>query len=139
MANEKIRVGIIGLGFWANYGHIPILEALNDDFEILAVSSRKRETAEVCAKQFNIPNAFGSDQELISHPDIDLVVILAPGPDHYRLVKAAISAGKDVYCEWPLTTKTSDSEELLSLAEAKGVRHIVGLQRRLGPSARYVR
>jgi predicted dehydrogenase len=36
-------------------------------------------------------------------------------------------------------TSTADSEELLSLAEAKGVRHIVGLQRRMGPSARYTR
>jgi len=54
-----------------------------------------------------------------------------------RIAKAAIAAGKDVYSEWPLTTKTSDSEELLALAEVQGVRHIVGLQRRLGPSARY--
>ena len=44
-----------------------------------------------------------------------------------------------MYCEWPLTTRTADSEELLSLAEAKDVRHIVGLQRRMGPSARYTR
>jgi len=53
--------------------------------------------------------------------------------------KAAIAAGKDICSEWPLTTKTSDSEELLALAEANGVRHIVGLQRRHGPSARYTR
>lgn len=66
-------------------------------------------------------------------------MILTPAPEHARLVKAAIAAGKDVYCEWPLTTKTPDSEELLSLAEAKGVRHIVGLQRPLGPGVRYMR
>jgi predicted dehydrogenase len=66
-------------------------------------------------------------------------VVLAPAPEHAPLAKAAIAAGKDIYSEWPLTTKTSDSEELLSLAEAKEVRHIVGLQRRLGPSARYTR
>ena len=87
----------------------------------------------------NILHAFGDEQALITHPDVDLVVILAPAPEHARLVKAAIAAGKDVYSEWPLSTKTSDSEELLALAEAKGVRHIVGLQRRLGPSARYTR
>jgi predicted dehydrogenase len=50
-----------------------------------------------------------------------------------------IAAGKDVYSEWPLTTTTAESQELLSLAEAKSVRHIVGLQRRMGPSARYTR
>jgi predicted dehydrogenase len=136
---EKIRVGIIGLGFWASYGHLPALQALAVDFEIVAVASRKKETAEAYAAQFNILHAFGSEQELISHPDVDLVVILAPGPEHYPLAKAAIAASKDVYSEWPLTTKTSDSEELLSLAEAKGVRHIVGLQRRFGSSACYTR
>ncbi|MFK0025807.1 Gfo/Idh/MocA family oxidoreductase [Streptomyces sp. NPDC090798] len=63
-------------------------------------------------------------------PDVDLVAVLTPMPERVPLVKAAIEAGKDVYSEWPLTTRTSDSEELLSLAEAKGVRHVLGLQRK---------
>src|SRR6266568_6525482 len=138
MRDEKIRVGIIGAGGWAKYGHIPALQSL-EEFEIVAVSSRKKDLAEEYAATFNILHAFGDEQALITHPDVDLVVILAPGPEHARLVRAAIAAGKDVYSEWPLSTKTSDSEELLSLAEAKGVRHIVGLQRRHGPSARYTR
>jgi predicted dehydrogenase len=138
MKDEKIRVGIIGAGGWAKYGHIPALQSLKE-FEIVAVASRRKELAEEYAAKFNILHAFGDEQSLITHPDVDLVVILAPAPEHARLAKAAIAAGKDVYSEWPLTTKTSDSEELLALAEAKGVRHIVGLQRRLGPSARYTR
>jgi predicted dehydrogenase len=138
MSNEKIRVGIIGAGGWAKYGHIPALQYL-EDFEIVAVASRRKETVEEYAAKFNLRHAFADEQSLITHPDVDLVVILAPAPEHARLSKAAIAAGKDVYSEWPLTTKTSDSEELLALAEAKGVRHIVGLQRRLGPSARYTR
>jgi predicted dehydrogenase len=126
------------VGGWAKYGHIPALQSL-EEFEIVAVASRRKETAEEYATKFNISHAFGDEQSLITHPDVDLVVILVPAPEHARLVKAAIAAGKDIYSEWPLTTKTSDSEELLALAEAKGVRHIVGLQRRLGPSARYTR
>ena len=70
---------------------------------------------------------------------MDLISIVAPAPEHARLVKAVIAAGKDMYCEWPLLTSTAESEELLALAEAKGVRHMVGLQRRMGPSARYTR
>ena len=139
MEREKIKVGIIGLGGWAKYGHIPALKALKEDFEIVAVSSRKKEAAEAYAAEFNIRHAFDNEQALANHPDVDLVVILAPAPEHARLVKIAISAGKDVYSEWPLTTNTSDSEELLALAEEKGVRHILGLQRRSGPSARYMR
>jgi predicted dehydrogenase len=138
MGNQKIRVGIIGVGGWARYGHIPALRTL-EEFEVVAVSSRKQETAEKTAAEFNIPHAFGNEQALIDHPEVDLVAVVAPAPEHERLVKATITAGKDVYSEWPLTTSTADSEQLLSLAEAKSVRHIVGLQRRMGPSARYTR
>lgn len=136
MKAAKIRVGIIGAGGWAKYGHIPALQTL-EQFEVVAVSSRKQETADETAAQFNIRHAFGDELALIDHPDEDLVAVVAPAPEHAPLAKAAIAAGKDVYSEWPLTTSTAESEELLSLAEAKGVRHIVGLQRRMGPSARY--
>ncbi len=138
MNSGKIRVGIIGAGGWAKYGHIPALKTLAE-FEIVAVATRKMETAEETAKQFQIKHAFGDAHLLIHHPDVDLVAVVAPAPEHAHLVKQAIMAGKNVYCEWPLTTSTAESEELLSLAEAKGVRHIVGLQRRMGPSARYTR
>ena len=138
MSNETIGVGIIGLGGWAKYAHIPTLQSL-PEFEIVAVSSRKKETAEEYAATFSIRHAFGDEQALITHPDVDLVVILAPGPEHGRLARAAIAAGKDVYCEWPLSTNTAESEGLLALAEARGVRHVVGLQRRFAPSARYTR
>lgn len=138
MSSEKIRVGIIGAGGWGKYGHIPALQSL-EEFEIVAVASRNKELAQKNAAKFNIRHAFGDEQALINHADVDLVAVLAPAPEHARLGKAVIAAGKDVYIEWPLTTNTSDSEELLALAEAKGIRHIVGLQRRFGPSARYTR
>jgi predicted dehydrogenase len=123
----KIRVGIIGAGGWAKYGHIPALRALKEDFEILAVASRKKEQAEEYKAKFNLLHAFDDAQALIECADVDLVVVVAPAPEHARLVRAAITAGKDVYSEWPLTTTTAESEELLAMAEAKGVRHIVGL------------
>jgi predicted dehydrogenase len=70
---------------------------------------------------------------------VDLVVIPTPAPEHAYLIRAAIAAGKDVYSEWPLTTNTKESEELLRLAEDQGVRHVVGRQRRFAPSASYAR
>jgi len=93
MRDEKIRVGIIGAGGWAKYGHIPALQSL-EEFEIVAVSSRKKELAEEYAAKFNILHAFGDEQALITHPDVDLVVILAPGHEHARLVRAAMRQAK---------------------------------------------
>jgi predicted dehydrogenase len=134
----KIRAGIVGIGNWGRYGHIPVLQLL-PDFQIVAVSSRRQEYAAEIAKNFGVPHAFTNAQELIIHPEVDLVIVLPPAPQHGALVRDAIAAGKDVYCEWPLTTNREDTEDLLARAEGAGVRHIVGLQRRLGPSARYVR
>jgi predicted dehydrogenase len=134
----KIRTGLIGVGNWARYGHIPALQSLQD-FEITAVSSRQLSKAQEVAELFSIPHALDDARQLVEHPDVDLVVVLPPAPEHAALGRMAIEAGKDVYCEWPLTTNTSDSENLLSRAEAAGVRHVVGLQRRLGASAQYVR
>ncbi|MFC8260722.1 Gfo/Idh/MocA family protein [Streptomyces sp. NPDC057291] len=138
MSKQAIRVGLIGAGGWASYGHIPALRTL-PEFEVTAVSARRKESAQKAAETFGIPRAYDDPYKLIDDPEVDLVAVVTPSPEHAPLVRAAIEAGKDVYSEWPLTTRTSDSEELLALAEAKGVRHIVGLQRRLGPAARYAR
>jgi predicted dehydrogenase len=137
MGSEKIRVGIIGAGGWAQYGHIPVLKSLTE-FEITALASRDLKTAQDLASSFQIRHAFDDEASLLTHPEVDLVAVLAPGPEHYRLTKAAIAAGKDVYCEWPLSTRTDLSEELMALANENHVRHVVGLQRRFGPSARYL-
>jgi predicted dehydrogenase len=135
---DKIRVGVVGVGNWGRYGHVPVLQLL-PNFEIVAFASRRKEYAESIARQFDIPYTFTDANELICHPDVDLVVVLPPAPQHATFVRAAITAGKDIYCEWPLTTNIADTEDLLTRAEAAGVRHIVGLQRRMGPSARFAR
>jgi predicted dehydrogenase len=135
---RTIRVGIIGAGWWAQTGHLPILNFL-DRFEVVAVSSRRMAQAEELAATFNIAHAFDDAHQLIDHPDVDLVVVTTPPHERPDLVKRAIAAGKDVCAEWPLTTTTVESEELLSLAEEKGVRHIVAMQRRFSPTVRYLR
>jgi predicted dehydrogenase len=139
-SNSKttVRVGLVGVGNWARYGHIPALQLL-PEYEIVAVSSRQRSTADEIAKTFDIAHAFDDAAQLVTHPEVDLVVTLPPAPQHAAVVRAAIEAGKDVYCEWPLTTSTHDSEALLKMAEAAHVRHVVGLQRRLGSSALFLR
>jgi predicted dehydrogenase len=99
MTDDRIRVGILGAGGWAKYGHIPALRSL-DNFEIVAVSSRQMATAEDLAAQFAIEHAFDDYQALIVHPDVDLVVVPAPAPEHARPRQSGIAGGKDVYSEY---------------------------------------
>jgi predicted dehydrogenase len=135
---KTIGVGLVGVGSWARYGHIPALRLL-PEYEVVAVSSRSAERAAQIAAEYAIPHHFGDTLDLVTHREVDLVVVLPPPPEHAAVVKAACDAGKDVFCEWPLTTGTSDSEALLALVEATGIRHVVGLQRTVGASSRYLR
>ncbi len=134
---SSIRVGLIGVGNWAIRGHLPILQLL-PDYHIVAVQSRRREAAENAARLFGIPYVLDTAEEVANHPEVDLVLVLTTAPQHEAGIRAALAAGKHVYSEWPLTTHTATSAELMRLAETKGLRHAVGLQRRLAPSTRFV-
>ena len=137
-SNSKIRVGIVGVGNWAEYGHLPALKLLHE-YEISAVFSRDAAKATALGKKHNIPHVVDSLEALVTHPEVDLVLVLNPAPSHEAAVRAAIAAGKDVYSEWPLTPSTASSRSLVAAANQAGVRHLVGLQRRLGSDYRYVR
>ncbi|MGF6723198.1 putative dehydrogenase [Paraburkholderia sp. GAS41] len=134
----KIRVGVVGLGHWSEYGHLPSLKLL-PEYELTAVYSRNADKAASLVARHGFKYAASSLQELVSHPEVDLVLVLTPAFQHEEGIRAAILAGKDVYCEWPLTPSTALSRELLELADTAGVRTLVGLQRRLNPGYRYVR
>jgi predicted dehydrogenase len=131
-------VGVIGLGHWSEYGHLPALKVM-PEYELAAVYSRSPEKAASLVARHGFKCAASSLQELVSHSEVDLVLVLTPAFQHEEGIRAGIEAGKDVYCEWPLTPSTTLSKELLALADKAGVRTIVGLQRRLNPGYRYVR
>jgi predicted dehydrogenase len=141
MAATKIRVGIIGANVhygWGSSAHIPALKGLQD-FEITAVCTSQQETADETARQFNIPFAFHDPAKLVQHPNVDLVSICVRVPFHHQLGMAALEAGKHLFCEWPLAATTEQAQQMLDLAERKGVRHMVGLQARGAPALNRVR
>jgi predicted dehydrogenase len=133
----KIRVGVIGLGHWSEYGHLPSLKLL-PEYELSGVYSRSQEKAASLVARHGFKFATSSLQGLVSHPEVDLVLVLTPAFQHEEGVRAAIEAGKDVYCEWPLTPSAALSKELLALADKARVRTVIGLQRRLNAGYRYV-
>src|SRR6266481_7551218 len=139
---KRIRVGIIGANpdrGWAAQAHIPALQSLPDDFEITALSTSRRESAEAASRRFGVPLAFDNTQDLVNSADVDVVAITVKVPRHFELATAALAAGKAVYCEWPLGNGLEEAESLAALAKKKGVLAVVGLQARSAPSVAYVR
>jgi predicted dehydrogenase len=100
-------MGIVGLSHCSEYGHLPALRLL-PEYELTAVYSRSAEKAASLIARHGFKCATTSLQELVSHPEVELVVVLTPAFQHGEGIRAAIEAGKDVYCEWPLTPQRSD-------------------------------
>jgi myo-inositol 2-dehydrogenase / D-chiro-inositol 1-dehydrogenase len=69
-------------------------------------------------------------QELIANPDIQGIVIGSPTPFHAEQIKAAAAAGKDIFCEKPISNDLRVIDECLAAVDAAGVRLLVGFQRR---------
>ncbi len=139
---KGIRVGIIGANpdrGWAAQAHIPALRSLPDDFDITALSTSRRESADAASKRFAVPLAFDNHQELVNSADVDVVAITVKVPHHFELATAALDAGKAVYCEWPLGNGLKEAESLAALAKKKGVLAVTGLQARSAPPVAYVR
>lgn len=141
MRNGRIGAGIIGASpgkGWASSTHVPALKS-SPYFELCAVSTSRRESAEAAKRQFAVPFAFDDPLEMIARPEVDLVVVSVRVPRHHELVSAAIRAGKAVYCEWPLGNGLAETTELAALARARGVSNWIGLQSRAAPSVNRIR
>src|SRR5881296_2341847 len=139
---KRIRVGIIGANpdrGWAAQAHIPALKSLSDDFEITALSTSRRESADAASKVFGVAAAFDNYQELVNSPAVDVVAVTVKVPYHLELATAALDAGKAVYCEWPLGNGLNEAERLAALAKKNGVLAVAGLQARSAPAVAYVR
>ncbi|MBC8103782.1 MAG: Gfo/Idh/MocA family oxidoreductase [Cytophagales bacterium] len=133
--SEKIGVGIIGANpdrGWALTAHLPALAAL-PQYELRAVGTSRRETADAAAAKFGALLAFANYAELVRHPDIDLVTVSVKVPNHREIVLAALEAGKHVYCEWPLGNGLAEAVEMADLARRKNVHAVIGLQGRVSP------
>src|SRR5437763_6711194 len=138
---DKIRLGLIGasvMGTWSSRSHLPALRA-SADVELTAVCTTRADSAEVARRAYGARLAFDDWREMVASPEIDAVAVVVRVPSHYEPTKAALEAGKHVYCEWPLGRTTAEAVELAALAKAKGVVTAVGLQARLNPALMYLK
>ena len=140
MSQSTLGVGIIGVSparGWAATAHIPALRAL-PNYEIRALSAHSAESARATGDAFGVSAVFSDHEQLVAQTDIDLVAVTVKVPHHRELVSAALTAGKAVYCEWPLGRDLDDARAMAALAAEHGVRTIVGFQARQAPAIDHV-
>ena len=116
---KQKKIGIIGAG-WIAAKMAQTLTGLDPEMKY-AVASRSLEKAKQFAAQWGFKKAYGSYQELVDDPDVDLVYIATPHSHHFDNASTAINAGKPVLCEKAFTANARQADALLNLAHKKGV------------------
>jgi predicted dehydrogenase len=113
-----MRIAIVGCGFVADY----YLKTLSryPELEIAGVMDRVKERAIHCSTYHSVP-LYDSLEALLADSSVELVLNLTNPRSHYEVSKAVLEAGKHVYSEKPLAMAMSEAEELVLLAEQKGL------------------
>jgi predicted dehydrogenase len=138
---DTIRLGLIGAsvtGTWSARSHLPAVRA-SSDVELTAVCTTRADSAEEARRAWGARLAFDDWHKMITSPEIDAVAVVVRVPSHYAPTKAALEAGKHVYCEWPLGRTTAEAVELSALAKDKGLVTAVGLQARVNPAVMHMK
>lgn len=94
-----LRWGIVALGAIADYFARAV--RAHTDQRIVAVASRSAERAEAFASRYSIDRRYGSYEQLMNDPEVQIVYVAAPHREHLPLGLQAISAGKHVLIEKP--------------------------------------
>ena len=90
--------------------------ALTPDAELVAVGSRSPERAREFAAEHGAAASYGTYEELVRDPQVDVVYIASPHALHLEHARLAFEAGKHVLCEKPLTLSVAEAEEMIALA-----------------------
>jgi len=124
VAAQPLGLGVVGIGALALRGLLPHLsqDDVADQVRIVAVCDPVVERAQAAAERYGIPHVFASADELVGSPDVEAVTIASPIGLHFEHARTALEAGKHVHVNKTMTTSVAEADQLISLADAKGLK-----------------
>lgn len=118
MAQDTIKVGVIGAGGNTTSRHIPGLQAI-EGVEIVGVCNRSLESSQRVADQFGIPKTYGNWQDAIADADTNAIVIGTWPYMHCRTTIAALEADKHVMCEARMAMNAREAHKMREVSRQK--------------------
>jgi predicted dehydrogenase len=131
-ANDRIRIGIIGLGARGPYLTSVFLQS--PDVEIAAVCDVFGDRVDRALSKTPDSQAFSDHRKLLDLRALDAVVIATPDHWHAQIAIDAFEAGKDVYLEKPVSRTLEEGQRVVRSARERNRICQVGLQQRSGPT-----
>lgn len=130
--SAEIRWGIVGPGRIAesvlpDFAHVP-------DARVVAVASRSQERADAFAARHGVDRAHGSYAAILADPDVDVLYVATPHPQHHAVALAALRAGKALLVEKSFTATTAGAAEVVDLARQTGAFTMEAMWTRFQPA-----
>lgn len=129
---EKVRVGVIGLGWVAQVVHLPILSHLQDA-EIVAVCDRDKSRAKLVGEKFGIRRTYTDADQMLANEGLHAVIVATSTDAHREATLTALRAGCDVLVEKPIARRYDEALELSEAAKAAKRQLMVGMNHRFRP------
>src|SRR5450631_1869979 len=108
---DRVRWAVLGTSKYARQWIVPGLMK-SPSLTVIAVSSRDKSKAESFASDLRIPKSYGSYEELLADPDIEVVYNPLPNHPHVPMTLKAARAGKHVLCEKPIAISAREAATL---------------------------
>lgn len=121
---KKVRIGIIGAGWWATSAHLPAVKA-HPEAELVAVQSREKAKVERIARDFGANHACTKLDEILALKNLDAVVVASTPNVHHAQAKAALERGLHVLIEKPMTFTADEARELVEIAARRKLQLLI--------------
>jgi len=131
VAEKKLRVGVIGVGYVSKNNFLPVLPQY-DDVQIVALMAKNIENAKRAQKICGAERVAENLEEFVQ-TGLDCAFVLTPKQCHEEQVSFLLNAGVDVYCEKPMATTLKGAAKIADLAEKTGRKLMIGFNRRYAP------
>lgn len=131
-----MKFAILGLGKIARCMAIAVSGL--EQAEKYAVAARDLDRAQAFAKEWGYEKAYGSYEELVSDPEVELIYVATPHSHHYEHAKLCLEHGKNVLLEKAFTVNAKQAEELIALAKEKNVLLAEAIWTRYMPSRKMI-
>jgi predicted dehydrogenase len=129
---EKLRIGIVGLGWVSQVFHLPILSRFKD-VEITSVCDRDKSRTQMVAERFSIARSFVDYERMFTNGDLDAVLVCTSTDAHLPITIAALQAGKDVFVEKPIARRYEEAVQMAEAAKRYKRKLMVGMNNRFRP------
>ena len=131
-----MKIGILGAGKISR-SVVPAMIAL-EEIECWAVASRSLEKAREFAEQYGFRKAYGSYEEMLRDPEVELVYVATPHSHHFEHMMLCLEHGKGVLCEKAFTMNAEQAKQVMEYAKAHGIFAAEAIWPRYMPSRKLI-